>query len=430
MSQSWLNRCWEAAVCRQLERLAGGSVRLIMGGKSHDFGDEDAELGATIHVHDPRFFRRIALGGGLGAAESLMDGDWTCDNLVSLIRIFTRNSAVSSGFDRGWAWLAQVLARGQQWWRSNTIANARNNIHQHYDLGNAFFELFLDETLNYSCGVFRSPHTPLREASLAKMESVCSKLDLRPEDHLLEIGTGWGALAIHAARHFGCQVTTTTISAEQYASARQRIHAAELDTQVEIEQLDYRRLQGKYDKLVSIEMIEAVGQAYIDTYFQQCSRLLRPDGAMLLQAIVIRDQVLDRHSRSVDFIGKYIFPGGFLPSVGLIADSVARSTDFRICHVEEMSQHYVLTLRAWRERFWQNIDAVRALGFDDRFIRMWDYYFAYCEAAFAERQVNVVQVMLGKPEYRGPDLHGPAMARPAQLHLEHKQPRRACQVTG
>ena len=401
-----------------------------MGEQSHVFGDHDAELRAMIRVHHPRFFRRIALGGGLGAAESLMDGDWSCDDLTSLIRIFIRNSAVSSGFDGGWAWMTQALARAEQWWRSNTIANARSNIHQHYDLGNAFFRLFLDETLSYSCGLFRSPLTSLRDASLSKMEHVCSKLDLRPEDHLLEIGTGWGALAIHAARHFGCRVTTTTISDEQFAWATDRVQAAGLEKQVRLQQLDYRRLQGKYDKLVSIEMIEAVGQAYIDTYFQQCSRLLRSDGAMLLQAIVIRDQVLDRHSRSVDFIGKYIFPGGFLPSVGLIADSVARCTDFRIYHLEEMSQHYVLTLRAWRERFWENIADVRALGFDERFIRMWDYYFAYCEAAFAERQVNVVQVLLGKPEYRGPNLPGASVARPVQLRAEHRHPRVACQVSG
>lgn len=401
MQQSWLNRFFQQAVLRKLQSLQHGGVTLLFNGHRHSFGDERSELQATLQVHHSDFFRKIALGGGLGAAESLMDGDWTCDDLVALIRIFIRNSSITTSLDRGWAWLTQSFARLQYWLRKNNVSNARQNIHEHYDLGNEFFRLFLDDTLSYSCALFPDAHSTLHEASLAKLRHVCRKLDLQPTDHLLEIGTGWGGLALHAAENYGCQITTTTISAEQHALATERVHAAGHANQVRIEQLDYRQLRGQYDKLVSIEMIEAVGRQYLDTYLRQCSQLLRPDGVMVLQAIVIRDQLFERHSQSVDFIGKYIFPGGFLPSVNSINDSLKRCTDFRICHVEEMSSHYVRTLQEWRRRFWQNIAEVRRQGFDDRFIRMWDYYFQYCEAAFAERQVNVVQMTLGKPKYLG-----------------------------
>lgn len=424
MQRSWLNDVFQQAVLRKLRTTHSGGIQLIVGDRSTLCGDAHNPLQVTVQVHDQSFFRKIALGGGLGAAESLMDGDWTCDDLAGLIRIFIRNRALATGLDRGWAWLMQSLARFQFWLRKNSVSNAKRNIREHYDLGNEFFRLFLDETLSYSCALFHDAHTTLHDASLAKLRQVCRKLNLQPDDHLLEIGTGWGGLAIHAAENHGCRVTTTTISAEQHALATQRVRAAGLTGQVKIEQLDYRALHGEYDKLVSIEMIEAVGKQYLDTYFRQCSRLLRPNGVMVMQAIVIRDQLLESHSQSVDFIGKYIFPGGFLPSVAMISQSLARCTDLRICHVEELSSHYVRTLQEWRKRFWQNITEVRRQGFDDRFIRMWDYYFQYCEAAFAERQVNLVQMTLGKPEYLGPvnSIHdGRALYHPTarDRHTEH-----------
>ncbi len=409
MPRTWLNQVWKDAVLRRLSGLTAGGVMLLSGGQSYACGDPASPLQATLTVHDDRFFRRIALGGGLGAAESLLDAEWSCDDLTALIRIFIRNAGVSTGLDQGWAALLQWKERANQWWQRNSVAGARQNIHQHYDLGNSFFKLFLDDTLSYSCGLFQDPRASLREASLAKIRQACRKLELSPTDHLLEIGTGWGALAIHAAKQANCRVTSTTISAEQYSFARQRVRDAGLSQQVSIEQLDYRELQGKYDKLVSIEMIEAVGRQFLDTYFRQCSAVLRSDGLMLLQAIVIRDQLFERHSQSVDFIGKYIFPGGFLPSVAAISDCVARCTDFRICHLEDMTPHYVSTLEAWRARFWQNIGEIRGLGFDERFIRMWDYYFQYCAAAFAERQVNVVQIVLAKPDYLGVSVPGPTL---------------------
>jgi cyclopropane-fatty-acyl-phospholipid synthase len=426
MQRSWLNQLCKNAVLRQLQSLKGGELTLICGEETLRFGDRLSDLRATLHIHNDHFFRRIAFGGGLGAAESLMDGEWSCDDLAAMVRIFIRNSSISTGLDRGWAWLVQSFARIQYWLRSNNLTNARRNIREHYDLGNDFFRLFLDETLSYSSALFPDAHTSLHDASIAKLRHVCRKLDLQPRDHLLEIGTGWGGLALHAAENYGCRVTSTTISAEQHDLATQRIRAANLQDRVSIEQLDYRELQGKFDKLVSIEMIEAVGRKFLDTYFRQCSQLLRPDGVMVLQAIVIRDQLYERHSRSVDFIGKYIFPGGFLPSISAMTDSIARCTDLRVCHVEEMSSHYVRTLQAWRQRFWENIGEVRAQGFDDRFIRMWDYYFQYCEGAFAERQVNVVQMTLGKPEYLGSGQATQSASRVATVIIPRKRIAEQC----
>jgi cyclopropane-fatty-acyl-phospholipid synthase len=372
----------------------------VDGSCHHTFGDCGSELQTTIVVTDRAFYRRVVLGGSLGAAESLMEGQWTCDDLTTLVRIFIRNLDQVKGLDLGWNWLRQKLALAGNRLRRNSRGMARANIREHYDLGNDFFRLFLDETLCYSCGVFERDGATLREASIAKIERACGKLDLQRSDHLLEIGTGWGALASHAARRFGCQVTTTTISAEQHRFASEQVRSQGLEDHVTVLKKDYRDLHGLFDKLVSIEMIEAVGHQYLDTFFKQCSRLLRPDGIMTLQAIVIKDQAHQEHLRSVDFIGKYIFPGGCLPSVASICQSLARSSDFRVLHLEELSVHYVATLRAWRDRFWDNIAAVRALGFGEQFIRMWNYYFCYCEAAFLERRVNVVLMTLGKPDCR------------------------------
>ncbi|HNO60900.1 MAG TPA: cyclopropane-fatty-acyl-phospholipid synthase family protein, partial [Plasticicumulans sp.] len=276
----------------------------------------------------------------------------------------------------------------------------RANIAAHYDLGNAFYQTFLDETLMYSCALFEHPGMSLAEASQAKNERICRKLGLRAGDHVLEIGTGWGGFALHAAGRHGCRVTTTTISREQYELARERVAAAGLGNRVTVLFEDYRELAGRYDKLVSIEMIEAVGHRWFDTYFRTCSRLLAPDGQMLLQAITIRDQEYARTKRSVDFIQRHVFPGGCLPSVQALADTVARVTDLRALHLEDIGPHYATTLRHWRERFLANLDRVRALGFDDTFLRLWEYYLAYCEGGFAERYLGTVQLLLAKPECR------------------------------
>lgn len=391
-------KSWSAQLLfRSLSNLREDCVRLVDGCFTHTFGNPHSRLCATIVVHSARFYRRVVCGGGLGAAESFMDGDWTCDDLTKLVRILIRQREVLDRVDSAFTWPLRALAKVSHWLRRNTRAGARKNIHEHYDLGNDFFALFLDDTWSYSCAVFDQPAATLAEASRAKLERVCRKLNLHPSDELVEIGTGWGGLAIHAAANHGCGVTTTTISREQHRLATQRVREAGLTGDIKVLLDDYRDLTGQYDKLVSIEMIEAVGHEYFETFFRQCGRLLKPDGQMLLQAIVIKDQFFAAHRHSADFIRQHIFPGGCLPSVTALCDAMTAASDLRLVHLEEMSDHYAETLRRWRRNFWSRIADVRQLGYDERFIRKWDYYLRYCEAAFEERQVNVVQMLLAKP---------------------------------
>ena len=364
------------------------------------FGEETSDLRAEVTIHHPRFYRRAVLGGGLGIAQSLIDGDWSCSDLTSLVRIFIRNLEVADRFERGFAWFRQRTARAGHWFRRNTRIGAARNIQEHYDLGNDFYQLFLDETMSYSCGVFEHASATMHDASLAKLERVCRQLNLQPNDHLLEIGTGWGGLAIYAAENYGCRVTTTTISREQYNLAVERVQAAGLSDRVSVLLSDYRDLEGQYDKLVSIEMIEAVGAEYFDTYFRKCNDLLASDGMMCLQSIVIKDQRFQEYLKSVDFIRKHIFPGGCLPSVAAILESTARVTDLRLLQLEDIAPHYAQTLRCWQQQFQKRLDLVRELGYSESFIRMWNYYFSYCEAAFEERQCNTVQVLFAKPGCR------------------------------
>jgi cyclopropane-fatty-acyl-phospholipid synthase len=286
------------------------------------------------------------------------------------------------------------------WLRRNTRTGSKRNIADHYDLSNDFFAAMLDPTMTYSSGVFLTSTSTLAEASAEKYDRICRKLLLTPNDHVLEIGTGWGGFALHAAKHYGCQVTTTTISQEQHAFAATRIREALLEDRITLLSDDYRDLHGHYDKLVSIEMIEAVGEKFLPEYFSKCSELLKPEGMMLLQAITIPDFRYDRYRKSVDFIQRYVFPGGFLPSIGAIGDGISRSTDFRFFHAEDFGSHYARTLFLWRRNFWENIDKVRSLGFDERFIRTWHYYLCYCEAGFRERQIGVSQLLLAKPACR------------------------------
>ena len=383
-----------------LDSLEQGCLVLEEGGRHRTFGDpEDRSLYARVEVCDPCFYRRLVLGGSLGAAEAYIQGHWKCDDLVALVRLFCRNVTLASGMDRYPAWLVGPLRLADHHWRRNTTATSRRNIAAHYDLGNDFFSLFLDETLTYSCAVFPTPESTLQEASIAKFDLICRKLGLTPEDHLLEIGTGWGGFALHAAQHFGCRITTTTISRRQYDYVRERIRTAGLEGRVTVLLEDYRELRGTYDKLVSIEMIEAVGYRYFDTYFRVCSERLKPQGMMLLQAIVIPDQRFESYRRSVDFIQRYIFPGGCLPSVGAVCRSLGRATDLRLFHLEDITPHYAETLAHWRRRFRVNLDQVRHLGFTEEFIRLWEYYLCYCEGGFRERAIGDVQMVLIKPAY-------------------------------
>jgi cyclopropane-fatty-acyl-phospholipid synthase len=384
-----------------LSRVANGRLIVNDGRETFSFGaDQGPEAAVHVDVHDARFYLRTALGGSLGAAESYLDGDWSCDNLTGLFRLLLRNPRAIGGIDLGFARGAAWVAKVGHWLRSNTRAGSRRNIEAHYDLGNEFFRLFLDETMMYSSGIFTTPRSTLHEASIEKNDRICRRLDLRPDDHLLEIGTGWGGFALHAAGEYGCRITTTTISRKQYELASRRIHDAGLSDRVTVLLGDYRDLEGTYDKLVSIEMIEAVGHRYLSTYFRACGRLLAPHGMMLVQGIVMNEQGYSRYLRSVDFIQKYIFPGGCLPSVGAMIEAVGSATDMRPVHIEDFAPHYARTLRAWSTAFEGALDTVRSRGFSERFIRMWRYYFAYCEAAFDERATGVVQMQLAKPDCR------------------------------
>lgn len=357
---------------------------------------------ARVRIEDPSAWVDVATGGTIGAAEAYMHGKWTANDLTALVRLFVANREVMDGLEGGVARLAAPLLQLAHWWRRNTPAQSRRNIHAHYDLGNEFYRLFLDPTMSYSAGIYPAPASTLEEAALHKLDVVCRKLALGPGDHLLEIGTGWGGLAVHAARHYGCRVTTTTISARQREYALERVAAAGLAGRVTVLDRDYRELTGRYDKLVSVEMIEAVGLGFLDEYFGVCAGRLAPHGRMLLQGIVIADRLYDQARRSVDFIQKYVFPGGALPSLGAIQQAVARATDLQLVHLQDIGADYARTLRDWRGRFLAQLHAVRALGFPEEFIRMWDYYLAYCEGGFLERAIGDVQVVLDKPGCRLP----------------------------
>jgi cyclopropane-fatty-acyl-phospholipid synthase len=395
---------WDAwakkLVLAKLTHFQKGQLIIIDGENTYICGNEPDGLRAQVRVLHPRFYRYMALGGSLGAAEAYMDGLWETDDLTALCRIVVQNGKTRDKMERSWAQLAKPAHHLFHALHRNTTRNSRRNIAAHYDLGNEFFRLFLDANLMYSSAIFPAPTSTLEEASYHKIERICQKLELGPDDHLLEIGTGWGGFALHAASIYGCRVTTTTISEEQHKLASQRIEQAGLSERVEVLLTDYRQLEGQYDKIVSIEMIEAVGHHYYDAYFAQCSRLLKPDGLMMLQAITIGDWIFAAHTRTVDFIKRYIFPGSCIPSVTAITQSLASVSDLRVVDLRDIGPHYARTLRMWRERFFAQIDAVRQQGFSEEFIRMWEFYFCYCEAGFAERYIADAQILLAKPANR------------------------------
>ena len=381
---------------KSLESLREGSLELIWNGQAWKFGDVDSPFKAVLVVHRDRFFQRALFGGDVAIGEAWMDGDWSSPDLVSVVRVAVRNLArldnqngLLSVFSRGVDALRHRL-------RGNSIAGSRRNIQAHYDLSNDFFALFLDPSLMYSCALFKSEDDPLEAAQLQKLDRICEKLRLGPKDHVLEIGTGWGGFAEHVVQHYGCRVTTTTISSQQYEHARRRFDAIAGGDRIELLQEDYRNLRGQYDKIVSIEMFEAVGLPYYDEFFRACDRLLRSDGIMLIQTITINERAFPAYRRRADFIQKHIFPGSELASVSEILRSLARVTTLSLYHAEDIGTHYARTLAEWRKRFHNALDEVQSLGFDDRFARMWDYYLAYCEGAFLERHVGDFQLLLTK----------------------------------
>lgn len=401
-SASMLTKLARQVLRAQLRKIRIGRVRLIDGQFTETFGSTSAAepLEATVRVRNARFYPDIVFMGTVGAGAAYINGYWQCDDLTRLVRLMVLNQDLMNDVDTGWSRMSAPLMRAAHWLNRNHRSGSRRNIAAHYDLGNRFFELFLDETMAYSCGIFTRDDASLAEASVAKFDAALGKLGLRPGQHLLEIGTGWGGLAIHAAKTYGLKVTTTTISREQYEFARERVARAGLSERVTLLLEDYRDLKGQYDGLVSIEMIEAVGHHYLEAFFGKCGSLLAPDGAMLLQGITIRDQLYENARRNVDFIQRYIFPGAFIPSVQVLLDAVASATDMKLFHLEDIGPHYARTLRMWRERFMARRAEVRALGYPESFVRMWEFYLCYCEGGFEERQLGDVQMLLIKPRSR------------------------------
>jgi len=405
--ERWLDSLARKILHSKLSGITTGSIILHEAGSSYRFGKESAEDQSpevSISVKHPCFYSDIVFGGTVGAGESYMSGSWSCSDLTALVQIILKNRHLLDELDGGTGKLMMPLHRLFHFLHRNSRSGSRKNIHAHYDLGNELFSLFLDNTMMYSCAVFESEDTPLEKASTEKLDRICRKLQIGPDDHVLEIGTGWGGFAIHAAMHYGCRVTTTTISKEQYEYASDKVRQHGLEDRISLLCEDYRNLKAvtgqKFDKLVSIEMIEAVGHQYYRDYFQTCSDLLKPDGMMLLQSITIADQHYRRALKEVDFIQRYIFPGGCLPSIETISGMVSKHTDMRFFHLDDIGEDYATTLRLWRERFFDKIDEVRKLGYSDTFIRMWEFYLCYCEGGFLERDIGTVQLLLTKPGCR------------------------------
>lgn len=377
---------------RLLGDLQQGSLTVREGNQTFHFGDASAALHADVEVLSSSVYRRLLTGGSLAAAEAWMDGEWETHQLTTLLHILALNGKTLRRLESGFRLLGKPVERLRHWMRRNHRQQARENIAAHYDLGNTFYAQFLDEELLYSSALFTSPDQDLTAAQQAKMARLCDQLSLTPDDHLLEIGTGWGAMAEFAARHYGCRVTTTTLSYEQFCWAQARINRAGLQDKVQVLLCDYRDLTGEYDKLVSVEMIEAVGKTFLPEFFRTCQARLRPGGKMALQAITIQDQRYRDYSKSVDFIQRYIFPGGFLPSITAMNELMTRHTDFVVRNLFDMGPDYARTLTHWRTRFLHAWQEIEKLGFDERFRRMWLYYLGYCEAGFNARTISVVQL--------------------------------------
>ena len=384
-------------VLRQLSQLKSGHLVITENGERLIFGDSGAGLVGEVQIHDTSVWGMIASNGSIGAGEAFIHGYWSSPDLTKVIRVLVSNMDVLDAMEGGLARLGRPLIRGLHWINRNTRKGSQKNIAAHYDLGNDMFEQFLDPTMMYSAAQFLTADDTLEQAQLNKLQRICQKLDLKPADHLLEIGTGWGSMALYAAQHYGCKVTTTTLSKEQFDYTQTRIEALGLQEQVTLLLEDYRDLTGQYDKLVSIEMIEAVGHHFLPSYFKQCSQLLKPHGLMLLQAITIRDQRYEQAKSSVDFIQRYIFPGGALPSVQKMLEIVGKDTDMNLMHMEDFGLHYAKTLRLWHENFRRAHGRLTELGYDDYFLRLWEFYLCYCEGGFLERSIGTAQLLLAKP---------------------------------
>ncbi|PMU08927.1 MULTISPECIES: cyclopropane-fatty-acyl-phospholipid synthase family protein [unclassified Pseudomonas] len=389
-----------SAVLAQLRNLRQGRLRLIYQDRQWLFGDVGSALHAEVEIFDEAAWGMVAANGSIGAGEAYIHGYWRSPDLAAVTRLFVANLEVLDALEGGLARLGRPILRLLHWVNRNSRRGARRNILAHYDLGNALFERLLDPTMMYSAAMFDSLEQSLEQAQLNKLERICAKLALRPDDHLLEIGSGWGSLAIHAATHHGCRVTTTTLSEAQYAHTLQRVQDLGLQHRITVLREDYRDLGGRFDKLVSIEMIEAVGHRYLPVYFQRCASLLKDDGLMLLQAITIRDQRYEQARQSVDFIQRYIFPGGALPSLSVMLQTASSHTALNLVHMEDFGLDYARTLQHWRDNLRQSRTALTELGYDDTFQRLWEFYLCYCQGGFEERTIGVAQLLWAAPAAR------------------------------
>ena len=396
---SFIDRLAKQMVFRLLGAIQFGQIVVRDGADQWTFGPDES-LAAHITVRDSSFYRQVVFGGSIGAGEAYIDHSWDCDDLVVLSRIMVLNMDLLDSMERGLGWVLQIFRIMSHAVNSNSRKGSKRNILAHYDLGNEMYRAFLDPTMMYSSAIYANGSSTLEEASHYKLETICKKLDLRATDRIIEIGSGWGGFAIHAAGNYGCHVTTTTISDAQYAEAKSRIEAAGLTDRITLLQNDYRDLHGSFDKLVSIEMVEAVGRKYLPTFFKKCSELLAENGTMLLQAITIRDNKYDQYARSVDFIQRHIFPGGHVPSVTKMVNLLTEKTDMVVRSLEDFGLDYARTLRDWRWRFAKAFPSLREHGYDERFRRLWEFYLCYCEGGFQERSISVVHLVASRPGNR------------------------------
>jgi cyclopropane-fatty-acyl-phospholipid synthase len=398
----WSEQALCTALFKKLDQIQYGYLQVHINDMVYSFGEKDTQnqLQTIIRVHDARVFKAILFGGEPAAGNTYVKGWWSSDNVINVIRIFILNRDVLFNFDSGLASLAKHVYGVAHFTNKNSEQGSKRNIHAHYDIGNDLYRLFLDESMMYSSACFTPQHISLEDASEYKLKVICEKLNLCADDHVLEIGSGWGGFAIYAARHYGCSITTTTISDEQYSYLQEKVSAQNLSGKITVLNQDYRNLEGQYDKLVSIEMIESVGHQYLNQYFSTCSKLLKPSGAMLIQAITISDYLYDNYIHSMDFIRKYVFPGGSLPSMAKMLGSIAKNTDLTLFHSESYAESYGKTLAIWYERFINNREKVIELGYGNSFVRLWEYYLKYCQAGFEERVIDVQQIVLKKPANR------------------------------
>ena len=395
-NRTFLSSIFKKGVMNKFKHLQYGSIKILEGDEVLSFGDPGSNDKVTVTIHSNEFYVFLGSGGVTGVAEAYMAGYWTADNLVLLLQIVLKNKKILLSLDSGFAKLINPINKLIHWSKQNTLKGSKQNILAHYDLSNDFYKLWLDSTMTYSCGYFNNDSVSLEQASIEKIDRICRKLKLNENDHILEIGTGWGSFSLYAAKQYGCTIDTVTISDAQYEYASRKIESSGLGSKINIFNKDYRKIEGQYDKIVSIEMIEAVGHQFIPQYFSKISSLLKEDGLLVIQGITYNDQNFEQYKNSVDFIKKYIFPGSCLISVAQISDVIKEYTDLAIVDMEDITKHYAETLNRWKVNFMKVTPEVKRMGFSEAFIKMWEFYFVFCEAGFLERNIGDIQLVFSK----------------------------------